>query len=158
MQEDIYIIQGTLEHENEIFTLMQAQLRDHDIAVDASALTSVIGQILTDTSRGMFLLAVQAERVVGVAYLSFMSSLEHPGTCGWLDELYVIPACRRQGIGSRLINAVVEHAARQGCTAVDLEVERSHANVETLYQRKGFTRLARNRWMVDLTPPLTEIS
>jgi len=150
MHESTDIIQGTLEHQNEIFTLMQAQLRDHTIEVDASALKSVISQVLTDISRGMFLLAVQAERVVGVAFLSFMCSLEHPAICAWLDELYVLPAYRRQGIGSKLVDAVIEHAARQGCTAVDLEVERSHANVETLYQRKGFTRLDRNRWVANI--------
>jgi GNAT superfamily N-acetyltransferase len=149
MRKDIDIVRGTLEHQDDVFALMQAQLQDHNIEVNASALKSVIVRILTDASRGMFLLAVRAEQVVGVAFLSFMCSLEHPEICAWLDELYVLPAYRRQGIGGRLIDEVLEHAARQGCTAVDLEVERSHADVEALYQRKGFTQLDRNRWVVD---------
>jgi hypothetical protein len=46
-----------------------------------------------------------------------------------------------------LLLAACKTAVACGCAAVDLEVEQSHARVESLYLREGFRRHTRRRWV-----------
>ena len=70
------IFQGAKRHHRKIFQLILDQLEEHAIDVDAKALSEAIGDILNDSSRGIFLLAGNTHHVIGVAYLSFIFSLE----------------------------------------------------------------------------------
>src|SRR5579872_1065229 len=91
---------------------------------------------------------------VGLAYLAYTWTLEHGGQSAWLDELYVVPGERSRGVGTALLRAALDHAARRGCRAVDLEVEAAHARAARLYAREGFRPHHRARWYrrLDLTP------
>ena len=142
----IEIIQGNMDHRDKILQLMVAQLKEHAIDVDERELSNVICCILEDSFRGIFLIARNSQNIVGVAYLSFMFSLENPGKCAWLEELFVVPEYRGQGIGSLLVDEALKLARKHGCTAVDLEVENILSWVEKIYQRKGFKKLSRTRW------------
>ena len=55
-----------------------------------------------------------------------------------LDGLFVARAARRQGIGTRLVRAVLDEARRQGCREVRLEVVADNAGARALYARMGF--------------------
>ena len=134
-----------------LLALLAAQLAEHDIALDTPGLEQAVDGMLEDPRRGAFLVAREGEEVVGVACLAFIWTLEHGGLSLWLDELYVLPARRGQGIGRALVHATLEEGRRRGCKAVDLEVEASHARVEALYRREGFTPHERRRWVHRLT-------
>jgi len=61
-----------------------------------------------------------------------------------LDELHinnlaVLPACRRAGIGSALLTHVLDEGARMGATRATLEVRRSNEAARQLYERFGFS-------------------
>jgi ribosomal protein S18 acetylase RimI-like enzyme len=53
---------------------------------------------------------------------------------------------RDRGIGTALLRRAIELAREDGCVAMDLEVDRDHARVESLYVREGFTTLPRKRF------------
>ncbi len=57
----------------------------------------------------------------------------------YIDDLYVLPACRRQGAGRALVTALLETARRRGATSVHVVVDPDHAGFETLFARAGFT-------------------
>src|SRR5262249_42126725 len=97
--------------------------------------------------RGCIFVARDGDRLVGVAYVSFIWSLEHGGHAAWLEELYVLPAERSRGIGSALLTAAVDFARADGCAAVALEVEADHVRAANLYARNGFERHSRARWV-----------
>jgi ribosomal protein S18 acetylase RimI-like enzyme len=104
--------------------------------------------------RGFLMLARDGGRVVGVAYVATILSAEHCGPVAWLEELYVTPDCRdcrQRGIGTALVTAVLEHARNAGIAAIDLEIDAGHKRVISLYQRLGFRRLERSRWVRDFT-------
>lgn len=55
-----------------------------------------------------------------------------------INNLAVTPACRRQGVASRLIDAVLRDAYRRGAARATLEVRRSNEPALRLYHRWGF--------------------
>jgi hypothetical protein len=69
-----------------------------------------------------------------------------------LDELYIVPERRGQGIGEALLHAALEVARAAGARSVDLEIETGHERAASLYERNGFGRLPRTRWACDLEP------
>jgi GNAT superfamily N-acetyltransferase len=94
-----------------------------------------------------FILLAREGAAVGVAWVSTTWSLEHGGLTAWLEELYVVPERRSSGIGRALLLDVIERTRKLGCAAIDLEVDVEHARAEHLYQREGFSRLPRARWV-----------
>src|SRR5262249_57539716 len=88
-----------------------------------------------DQERGAVLVEIVDRRVVGIAALSAMWTLEHAGPAMWLEELYVDPAHRQGGIGRLLLAAAGDEARARGALTLDLEVEASHARAANLYAR-----------------------
>ena len=126
--------------------LLVEQLREHDVHVSAESLCRVLKRVIADEQRGFVLLARVEGRIVGVAYVAAILSVEHCGPAAWLEELYVAPAWRQLGIGSALVAAVLERARAAGVAAVDLEIDFAHRRAASLYERLGFHRLERSRW------------
>lgn len=53
-------------------------------------------------------------------------------------SVVVAPAARGQGLGERLVVAAERVAARQGCTAVSLEVRADNHAARGLYAKRGY--------------------
>lgn len=152
--------------------MLSVQLAEHGMARETGDLERAVKGLLDVPSRGAILVARAAARpdsrapdvsvereptiggaamsggeVCGMACLSFLWTLEHAGPAVWLDELYVVPALRGRGIGRALLLAALDRAREHGAAAVDLEVDEDHARAEHLYEREGFTRHRRSRWV-----------
>lgn len=127
--------------------LLVAQLREHGIDTPEDAVRRVVEGALADPRWGRLLIARSEGVAIGVAYLSFVWSLEHGGLAAWLEELYVVPERREGGAGTALLHAVKGLCRSHGCAAIDLEVEESHARACALYEREGFERRSRSRWV-----------
>jgi ribosomal protein S18 acetylase RimI-like enzyme len=59
----------------------------------------------------------------------------------YLQELYVVPAERGNGIGRALLEATMEAARGAGATGIDLNTGESDAAARALYESAGFTNL-----------------
>lgn len=59
--------------------------------------------------------------------------------------LAVLPAARRQGVATRLMQACLTEAARNGAAAMFLEVSDSNEAAQALYARLGFRRVGLRR-------------
>jgi ribosomal protein S18 acetylase RimI-like enzyme len=142
---------GTAADCGECARLLVDQLREHGIAASPDRLARLLQTATTDMACGFLMLAREGSRVVGVAYVATILSAEHCGPVAWLEELYVPPYCRHRGIGTALVSAVLERAKETGIVAVDLEIDVGHERVISLYQRFGFRRLERSRWVREFT-------
>ena len=131
--------------------LLTEHLREHNIQISAESLRDVLDRIIADEQCGFVQVARAKDQIVGVAYVAAILSVEHAGPVAWLEELYVPPAWRQNGIGSALIAAVLERAQARGMVAVDLEIDVGHHRAASLYERNGFHRLERSRWARKLT-------
>ncbi|HKQ16334.1 MAG TPA: GNAT family N-acetyltransferase [Steroidobacteraceae bacterium] len=131
----------------EILQLLRTQLEEHDIVLTSQALERATRGLVEDHSLGRILTARLEGELVGVAVVSFLWTLEHGGPAAWLDEVYVLPSRRGQGIGKQLIEAAMQIASESGCIALDLEVDAGHEAAERLYQRMDFRRHRRVRWV-----------
>ena len=81
-----------------------------------------------------YLVALDEERVIGYA-----------GLCDYPDEAFIqtIAVARPLqggGLGARLLQALLDEAARRGQRRVLLEVRADNARAVTLYERFGFRR------------------
>jgi ribosomal protein S18 acetylase RimI-like enzyme len=57
-----------------------------------------------------------------------------------LNDLYVTPAARRQGIGSLLLAAALEYGRSAGAVRLTLSTEVTNSAAQALYEREGWTR------------------
>ena len=130
----------------ECASLLVEQLREHDIDVSAESLCRVLERVVADDQHGFVHLARAEGRIVGVSYVATILSVEHAGPAAWLEELYVVPVWRQRGVGSALVDAVLERARAAGMVAIDLEIDAGHSRAASLYKRSGFDRLERSRW------------
>lgn len=73
---------------------------------------------------------------------------------GWLISMWVDPTARRMGVGSALVDAIIERARAAGVTTLLLDVADGNAAAIALYEAKGFTP---NGERGSLPPPRTHI-
>jgi len=146
------IERATLADQGFILELLQRQFVEHEIEYASETLSATIEEMLKRDGLGLFLVARDTDKVIGLAAISFAWTLEHGGKSAWLDELYVLTEYRENEIGSALIDSAIDVLKKEGCAAIDLEVEEDHRRAEHLYQRKGFEKLKRSRWVKHLIP------
>ena len=132
-------------------SLLAGQFDEHRIELTPDALDAAVHGLCSRPDRGAILIARQGGDPVGLAVLAYTFTLEHGGPVAWLDELYVVPALRGQGLGTRLLQLATETARAAGCLAIDLEVDTDHRRAQDLYLRHGFHRLPRSRFAKKLT-------
>ncbi|HKD39525.1 MAG TPA: GNAT family N-acetyltransferase [Myxococcaceae bacterium] len=132
--------------------LLQAQFEEHAISIAPERLEAAVAGLIEMADRGALLLALDGDERVGLAALAYTWTLEHGGLVAWLDELYVIPQRRGEGLGGALLTAACDLATRAGCAAIELEVDAAHRRAENLYRSAGFQPLARSRWSQRLSP------
>src|SRR4051812_18861139 len=76
--------------------LIEAQYREHGIAMGGPRLAGALRTLVR--GKGLVLLSTERVTPVGTAVLSWNYELERGGAVAWLDELYVGPGRRGQGI------------------------------------------------------------
>jgi GNAT superfamily N-acetyltransferase len=86
------------------------------------------------------LVLVEGEPPAGFALMGHLDGNVH------LDQLAVHPGRMRQGIGGRLVQAVLDHARATGAPAVTLTTFRDVPWNAPWYERHGFTVLPEGEW------------
>jgi GNAT superfamily N-acetyltransferase len=137
----------TLKTAPSALPLLEAQYREHDIDMGGPRLRRALHTLLG--GNGVAFVALDPGPV-GVAALPWTFSVERGGRQAWLEELYVVPERRGEGIGRTLLRHALAAARRRGCVTVELEVVRGHERAARLYLREGFRKLPRARYSLAL--------
>ena len=93
-----------------------------------------------------------SREAVGVILANFEWSLKFAGRALWIEELYVTPAARRQGLGRLLVEHLLDWAEDNQIRGIDLEAYQGNTPASILYRSLGFHRLGRERFYYRLGP------
>lgn len=93
---------------------------------------------LSDTSLGRAWAVDSATGLVGYVVVALGYSLEYHGFDAFVDELYLVPAARGQGLGRKALRVAETACAELGVNALHLEVEPGKTGAQELYRRMGF--------------------
>jgi ribosomal protein S18 acetylase RimI-like enzyme len=74
----------------------------------------------------------------GFAQLSFRPSVWADEPVGYLEELYVVPGRRGQGVGREIMNAVLELACERGAAGMEVVTGEDDTAARSLYESLGF--------------------
>ena len=80
------------------------------------------------------------DRPVGYFVLTLAFSLEFGGIFGLLDELYIEPESRDQGIGTAALRFIEEQCREFGAATLRLETSLDNADAVRFYERHGLAR------------------
>ena len=82
----------------------------------------------------------------GIVFLCMMYVLDE----GYISNVAVSPAYRRQGIADKLISQLLKSAEDKELTFVTLEVRQSNIPAISLYEKNGFIKVGQRKNYYDL--------
>jgi GNAT superfamily N-acetyltransferase len=109
-----------------------------------------LSRFLASPELGQAWIFFDGETPAGYIVLTYGYSFEYLGRDAFIDELYVEPAYRRQGIGRRAMQFIEERALGMGVNAIHLEVDDGNDPAEELYRRAGYAnneRFLMTKWL-----------
>lgn len=118
---------------------LMRELYHHDtIVFDRESARTALRQLLDNPAHGTAWLIHVDGAVAGYLVVTFGYSLEFHGVDAFLDELFILEAFRRQGIGRRAIGVAEDACRARGVSALHLEVDRANTAAQSLYRELGF--------------------
>lgn len=101
-----------------------------------SLVAGAFTELLQTPARGLVLVAESSLALMGYAVVTWGFSIESGGVDALLDELYVDR--RRTGLGSALMEVVIDVAHRGGASRIFLETENRNQSARDFYRHHGF--------------------
>jgi ribosomal protein S18 acetylase RimI-like enzyme len=86
------------------------------------------------------LLAWNGDQLAGFAAYSFLWPAVGLTRSLYLKELYVVRACRGQGVGRLLMQNLVEIAAKHACSRVEWTTDEQNRDAQAFYESLGVPR------------------
>jgi ribosomal protein S18 acetylase RimI-like enzyme len=107
-----------------------------DYTPGAEAMGTRIGELLAS---GDVTVLLGGDSPDGLAVLRFRPSLWSETLDCYLEELYVVPDRRGQGLGQALMEAAMETARAEGAGYMDLGTAETDTAARALYEKLGFS-------------------
>jgi ribosomal protein S18 acetylase RimI-like enzyme len=128
-EEDVPAMAGLL---SELFSL------EKDFRPDLDKQMRGLRLLLKQPQLGRLFVASTDDGVVGMVSLLFTVSTAEGGPAAILEDMIVASAYRGQGIGRRLVEHVLDRAAKLGNTRVTLLADRHNQAALGFYRALGF--------------------
>jgi ribosomal protein S18 acetylase RimI-like enzyme len=93
--------------------------------------------LLNDVNSNIMVAEIDGQ-VVGVIKFTTRKTFLHSGLSGLIDEFVVAKSYRGKGIGSQLINAVIEKCRLLGCCEIEMTTEYENTRAIEFYKKFGF--------------------
>lgn len=136
-----------------LLLLMRHMQRDDpwSESFDEATVRQSLSELLGNPHYGLAYLVRELQTPIAYLVICFDYSLEYRGKGAWIDELFVEPSHRGQGLGTQLLDLAERASREHGAQFLHLEV--SHGNrANELYRRRGFVDHRRYLMSKDLLP------
>lgn len=136
-QSQIHVRQATAEDAAAIACLLRDFNLEYDEPTpDVATLTERVRRLLAE---GEIAVLLAGDGPDGLSLFRFRAALWAEGPETYLQELYVVPGLRGQGIGRRLLEETIEFARAAGASGIDLNTGETDTAARALYESMGFT-------------------
>jgi len=118
---------------------------------DEPLVRKVLVAFLANAAFGEAWIFADGSTPAGYIVLTHGFSFEYHGREAFIDELYIEPSYRRQGLGTRAVQFLEERARELGVQAIHLEVDEGNDPAFELYRRAGYEdhrRYLMTKWLV----------
>jgi GNAT superfamily N-acetyltransferase len=112
--------------------------QENEFQPDPEAQERGLAAIISQPQVGQILVAAQNGKVGGMVSLLYTVSTALGGRVALLEDMVVGPEICRQGVGTQLLSAVIDHARQQGCLRITLLTDVDNQVAQAFYQRQGF--------------------
>jgi len=141
---------GDIRDIDRLLPLMQDFYAFERLPYDKARLRKLLEELIRNKALGRLILFEEADHLVGYMVLGFGFSLEFHGRDCFIDEFYVRPERRQQGIGRAAVNFAAETCRELGIKALHLEADHFNMRGHEFYKRLGFKdhdRHLMTRWL-----------
>lgn len=98
----------------------------------------------------LYLVAELDNQPVGMASCHVQPLLHHAAPVGEIQEMYVNPSLRSQGIGHELIRVLLHFARQRGACQLEVTTNQIRLDTHRFYEREGFQKSHFKMVMKDL--------
>ncbi len=116
------------------------------IQLSGEARENTISTLLSNSDLGAIWMILDKDKMVGYIALCVGYSIEFSGLDAFIDEFYIQPDHRGQGIGTQVLSQIKKEAKKMGIGALHLEVARNNSRAKHLYSKANF--IARDRYTI----------
>ena len=152
MNADIHAI--TAKDVPALLPLVEQYWIFEDVAgFESTRVARELGRVCADPKLGSGWIASIGGRTVGYLLAVYVFSLEHLGLTAEIDEFFVLPSARSQGIGDELLRLAEVEFVRRQCTNVSLQLGRGNDRAREFYRRHGYGERAGFELLDKMLPP-----
>jgi GNAT superfamily N-acetyltransferase len=112
--------------------------QEREFTPDPEKQSDALEAILADRSRGRIFVAREGSEVVGMASLLYTISTAEGGKAALFEDLIIDPQHRHKGIGTKLINYVIQQARAEHVLRITLLTDLENDTALGLYRKLGF--------------------
>ena len=137
--------------------LMRAFYAESGYVLAEERAAAAFRELLGRPDRGRIWLIGRRGEVAGYVVVTFVFAMEHGGLAAVVDDLYVRPEARGEGLGKGALAAVRRVCEDLGVRALRVEVGADNAVARAVYRDAGFALLPGHDVMqLALAPPAHE--
>ena len=141
-----------------ILELLTEFYAESGYAVDRELTTRALQELLEKTELGELWLLICDGKPAGYIVLTVRFSMEYGGLDAFIDDLFVRPTFRRQGLGRLGMQTLYTECRRRSVRAVHVEVGRDNGPAQALYALFGMRPVDRQKLTCQLNEQATAIA
>ena len=122
---------------DDLMPLMRAYCEFYECTPPEGGVIEMLRTLITDPSQGAVFIARKEDRAVGVATLDWKWSSLKGARLGYLEDLFVDPDARGDGIADALIEICAERCRELGMPALEWLTAPDNHRAQKVYDRTG---------------------